>query len=633
MIKVPPKVAVFGGGIGGLFSALKMAEAGCKVTIFEASNRLGGHMMTLPNGWDAGAQVIHSREMRLRALAKELNVLLTPPDDDTKIEPAGKLDLTYRINGRTYSATDYSQAFAFLAPAFKRLQDDLRDSNGTFTDIAHVLNKMSVDEFLHQENLELLLSPDNFTQLFSEKHAWVIDAIKQIYAPELGATNELAALALIDNIDATPGIDGGFCSLGDSGKIRQFANGASSLIVAMEKKLTGLGVMIRKNTVVTNLGETANGMEVNFSQDHTAGVDNFDSVISALPPPSLVEVKGVELLLSKQQWNALQGTKTINLVKICCPTTRIDIDADVCLKIPQTNGVQAWQNGAGKGGDQGSLTFYCEGVSSDVDIAGEFIQNLKEEYATAINQSVDAIFVDISPTVMDWRENSQQSTIRGNGCFFIPTKENYIALGSLHQQNHAAFSLVGGAPVEYARINGNGVTWNTGCMDGILASAERETVRLIDKLQERGHNLLPEQGGTVTGPNLEPTLLQWNLHNPNQQLEAQQVAAAMKGASPMISPRQADATRRQTFNQSNARYIETDPTTQAMRFAVYGDPHLQPIVYEISVNQQGNISAAIQRQYGANHSLTPGDAFTFTTTVDFIAQAKKRANKVLKIFR
>ncbi|HVK56116.1 MAG TPA: FAD-dependent oxidoreductase [Burkholderiales bacterium] len=490
-----PKIAVIGGGIGGMISALQMAEAGGEVTLFEATERLGGHMTTHSNGWDAGAQVIYSRETRLRAWAKELNVPLVPLDEGAVMEPAEILDLSYRIEGKTYSAKDFSRAFAPLAPALADLQANLRDADGNFTSIARGLDDMSVDEFLDKEHLRNHLSDDALDQLFAKDNVWVITAIKQVYATEFGQTSDLSALALADSICVTPNV-AGFYSLGDSDKMYQFANDASSLINALENKLTEAGVTIRRNTLVTKLEEAGTGMTVQFSsrdgESSSLASENYNSVISALPPQALVDVAGVGPLLLAEQWEALQGTKTVSLVKICCPTKNVDIDAEVCIQTSEGSGVHVWQNGEGKGGEKGSLTFYCEGVSPGTDIAGEFIEKLKYEYAAAINKAVDDIFDETGPIIKDWREHLSQS-IKGNGCFFIPTKKHYINLGGLHNQKHRAFSLVGGAPVEYPRANGKGVTWNTGCMDGIVVSAEREAARQIAVLQAHGHRLHPKK--------------------------------------------------------------------------------------------------------------------------------------------
>jgi diapolycopene oxygenase len=56
-----PRIAVIGAGIGGLTSALRLAHAGCAVTIFERNERVGGKLnVLLADGytWDMGPSLL-----------------------------------------------------------------------------------------------------------------------------------------------------------------------------------------------------------------------------------------------------------------------------------------------------------------------------------------------------------------------------------------------------------------------------------------------------------------------------------------------------------------------------------------------------------------------------------------------
>jgi len=57
-------VIVIGAGVAGLIAAVKLAEAGCCVTVLEASDRVGGRIRTEHAGDAAielGAEFIHGK--------------------------------------------------------------------------------------------------------------------------------------------------------------------------------------------------------------------------------------------------------------------------------------------------------------------------------------------------------------------------------------------------------------------------------------------------------------------------------------------------------------------------------------------------------------------------------------------
>jgi monoamine oxidase len=75
-------VAVIGGGIAGLHCAVRLAEAGVDVTVFEASARTGGRMFTgqglFPDGQlcELGGELVDSGHTTIRGLCEELGLAL-----------------------------------------------------------------------------------------------------------------------------------------------------------------------------------------------------------------------------------------------------------------------------------------------------------------------------------------------------------------------------------------------------------------------------------------------------------------------------------------------------------------------------------------------------------------------------
>ncbi|BDH57151.1 protoporphyrinogen oxidase [Tsukamurella sp. PLM1] len=80
-------VAVVGAGISGLVAALRLQQAGARVTVFESGNRVGGKLRSETIGGerlDVGAEAFVRRRPEVLALADELGLA------DQVVEPAGR---------------------------------------------------------------------------------------------------------------------------------------------------------------------------------------------------------------------------------------------------------------------------------------------------------------------------------------------------------------------------------------------------------------------------------------------------------------------------------------------------------------------------------------------------------------
>ncbi|XP_046891378.1 L-amino-acid oxidase isoform X2 [Hypomesus transpacificus] len=103
--KTPHHVAIIGGGMSGLTAAKFLEDAGHKVTIIEASNRVGGRVQTFRNqreGWYAelGAMRIPSFHKILLSFAAKMDIRLNQfvqDDINTYYFVNGKLARTYKV--------------------------------------------------------------------------------------------------------------------------------------------------------------------------------------------------------------------------------------------------------------------------------------------------------------------------------------------------------------------------------------------------------------------------------------------------------------------------------------------------------------------------------------------------------
>ncbi|KAI3551361.1 flavin containing amine oxidoreductase [Colletotrichum filicis] len=92
---------VIGAGYSGLAAARLLKDAGKKVLLLEARDRVGGRAKTIPldNGdyWDVGASFVGHKQDLMHALAKEFDVPLFKPPSQ------GKIVLAYRGKARSYA--------------------------------------------------------------------------------------------------------------------------------------------------------------------------------------------------------------------------------------------------------------------------------------------------------------------------------------------------------------------------------------------------------------------------------------------------------------------------------------------------------------------------------------------------
>ena len=91
----PRRIAVIGGGIAGIACARTLQQAGCAVTVFERTAKVGGRMATLETpfgGFDQGAQYFTVRDPRFeQALATAPGVVKSWSANSVRVlDPAGR---------------------------------------------------------------------------------------------------------------------------------------------------------------------------------------------------------------------------------------------------------------------------------------------------------------------------------------------------------------------------------------------------------------------------------------------------------------------------------------------------------------------------------------------------------------
>ena len=149
------EVAIVGAGIAGLTAAWRLRQAGVRVRLFEAQNRVGGRMFSLrdyfPDGQviELGGELIDSNHVRIRAMAGEMGLQL-----DDLLDGDAALD-SWFFDGRRISEHDIVTAFVPVAAAIERDLATLGDGDITYRDAqnATALDTMSIAQWLDRNGV------------------------------------------------------------------------------------------------------------------------------------------------------------------------------------------------------------------------------------------------------------------------------------------------------------------------------------------------------------------------------------------------------------------------------------------------------------------------------------------------
>ena len=116
----PLDVLVLGAGLAGLNAALRLEQAGLRVRVLEAAQRVGGRIHTLsdlPGMPETGGTQIGSAYVRTLDVAKRLGLILEPSPPSPLLRDAA---LLLYINGQRWSLADWARAASNPLPASVR---------------------------------------------------------------------------------------------------------------------------------------------------------------------------------------------------------------------------------------------------------------------------------------------------------------------------------------------------------------------------------------------------------------------------------------------------------------------------------------------------------------------------------
>lgn len=280
------RVAIVGAGMAGLIAANLLGRVGFKVQIFEASQRVGGRIRTLRDGFstglhaEAGAMRIPKNHRLVRRLCKQLKLkLIDFPEDD-------KNALVY-VNGTRRQRFDYEKGIVLGTPyvpkrtarqALDLAMEPLTRKRRPPLDESR-LDHVSFGEYLRT------FTKDNATNPVTEEaipKALITSADIDLIGLEFGAADLKASLleAYRDDTNIQAG-----------GK-SQIDGGMDRLPIALSKDLSEKIIFNARVTEITRFGGKRFKVHYEHSYTHMSfEPESADIIILAAPFSALTHVR------------------------------------------------------------------------------------------------------------------------------------------------------------------------------------------------------------------------------------------------------------------------------------------------------------------------------------------------------
>ncbi|HET6546528.1 MAG TPA: FAD-dependent oxidoreductase [Rhodanobacteraceae bacterium] len=269
------EVIIVGAGIAGLAAAWRLHQAGVRVRVFEAQNRIGGRMLSLRGHFaddqivELGGELIDSNHTRIRSLARELGLVL---DDLQGDDPLAGND-TWFCDGRAHSETEITSAFVPIAAAIERDVATLPDADITWRTPggAEALDRLTITGWFDKNGVD----------------GWLRKLIDVAYTTEMGLEcDQQSALNLLTFIGTDPGP---FRIFGESDE-RYHVRGGNDLIPrSLADRLAGA---IETGAVLEALRQDADdSYTLTFRRGHASEEVRAAQVLIAIPFTTLRQVR------------------------------------------------------------------------------------------------------------------------------------------------------------------------------------------------------------------------------------------------------------------------------------------------------------------------------------------------------
>lgn len=286
-----PRVAIVGAGLAGLNAAYVLKKAGVLATVYDASDRVGGRILTARNavGVDStaelGGEFIDTRHADMLGLVKEFNLETL----DQQPSSLANFHNAFFFGGQHYSEAQVIDAFK---PFAERIAADVKAVGSDISylhanDAAKRLDALSISAYL--DNIGL--------------RDWQRELVQVAYVSEFGIDTELqSALNLITTLDTEAGA--GQAALYSGRSQRLVINGGNEQISqALAKQLESQLQLQHTFEMVKRRGD---GYSLQFRDgNREVKEERADIVIFALPF-SLLREASIDIPLSDVKRKAIE---------------------------------------------------------------------------------------------------------------------------------------------------------------------------------------------------------------------------------------------------------------------------------------------------------------------------------------
>ena len=286
--KSAPRIVIVGAGLAGLNALHTLKKVGIDATIYEASGRTSGRIMSVQGAMGAstwtefGAEFIDTTHTDMWELAKEFNLELM---DSMQPSETKLIKETYFFNGQHYTEKDIVEAFRAFAPRLKRDQESL-PKNIDYTNKNKRVKRfdnMSISEYL--------------TNIGAR--GWIKRFIETAYTSEYGLSADVQS-SLNFLLYISPDTEGGHLDLyGDSDERYKVRGGNQSIPDAIAAKYTD---HIELNRSLESIKKVGNHYEMTFSS--LKNVVTADFVIIAIPFTKLRNVS-IQVPMPQVKWDVI----------------------------------------------------------------------------------------------------------------------------------------------------------------------------------------------------------------------------------------------------------------------------------------------------------------------------------------